>query len=248
MSTATSLRGKTVYGQGSYAPTRGTNDPSGYIQRGLRNNASPSGTVNPGTANNQGIYGGVSATGGDGESDTRSGIAQATLNGQQVENTASGISTQPTPVGISEPLIITETGQMQLPFDYNFAQGALQKKQETDQGLLGLQQKRQSDAIEFIRNKYNAQRQYGKQKLGTLNNFAGRGVAFSSGYGKSVANNATDFNNLSQQLQEAETRSINDSNTGRTMLQTQFQDYLRNQAVARGVSLETLMGSLGYGK
>lgn len=59
--------GKTVYGNGSYAPNRGTNNPAGYIKREV---------------NKTGPLGGVSNFGSTGRSETRSGLARKALERQ----------------------------------------------------------------------------------------------------------------------------------------------------------------------
>lgn len=61
------LVGKTIYRGSSYAPTRGQNNPQGYINRGLNNKK-------------QGPFGGVSRFGSTGRSETRSGLAKQALD------------------------------------------------------------------------------------------------------------------------------------------------------------------------
>lgn len=58
------LTGKRVYRMASHAPNRGTVKPKGYIKREIKK---------------QGLRRGVSKTGGDGMSDTRSGLAASAL-------------------------------------------------------------------------------------------------------------------------------------------------------------------------
>ena len=70
--------GKKVYAQGSFAPTRGTVDPQGYIQRELAKQQSVSSI---------GRY--------DGQSDTRSGLAQAALQRMKAVAPGQALSTQP---------------------------------------------------------------------------------------------------------------------------------------------------------
>jgi len=75
------LGGRKVYGQGSYAPTRGQVDPRGYIKREIKKKG-----LNRGK--HLGWYKTPSRFGPDGQSDTRSGLAQNAL--QSASGQASG--------------------------------------------------------------------------------------------------------------------------------------------------------------
>lgn len=67
--------GKTVFGNGSYAPNRGTNNPAGYIKREINKQGQEG-------INKQGPFGGVSNFGSTGRSETRSGLARRALERQ----------------------------------------------------------------------------------------------------------------------------------------------------------------------
>lgn len=67
------LVGKTVYRGGSYAPTRGQNNPQGYIQREQKKLPNE---------RKQGPFGGVSNFGSTGLSETRAGLAKQALKRQ----------------------------------------------------------------------------------------------------------------------------------------------------------------------
>lgn len=76
-------RGQPVYSNGSHAPTSGTVDPTGYIERGLNN-----------------------------PSDSRSGLAQAALSRLQGGSSATAPSPGVLPLGDIKALLITPTGQL----------------------------------------------------------------------------------------------------------------------------------------
>lgn len=76
-------RGQTVYGNGSHAPTSGTVDPSGYIDRSLNN-----------------------------PSDSRSGLAAAALDRLSGNGSVPSQSPGVLPLGDVTTLTITPTGQL----------------------------------------------------------------------------------------------------------------------------------------
>lgn len=116
------LTGKTVFGNGSHAPTRGTNNPAGYIKREINNGAD---------VNKSGPFGGVSTFGSTGKSETRSGLARKALERQGSKepkpNTNSGFVKRKNPTGLAQKvgqsrkerkrLIVTKFGALKLGRD-----------------------------------------------------------------------------------------------------------------------------------
>lgn len=87
------MTGKTVFGNGSYAPTRGTNNPAGYIKRDI---------------NKSGPFGGVSRFGSTGRSETRSGLAKAALARQETNDPQSVPLRQPSDFIKRKPAVNTD--------------------------------------------------------------------------------------------------------------------------------------------
>lgn len=91
-----------IYRNSSFAPTRGTNNPQGYIMRELAKRAKigmltrPNQTgAKPATPGKTGPYGGVSKFGSTGRSETRSGLAKRAMS----QNQGVQAPNRPRPVG-----------------------------------------------------------------------------------------------------------------------------------------------------
>lgn len=249
------LQGRTVYRNSSYAPTRGTNNPAGYIQRGLNQQQAPSmpQIVHGG---NVGPYGGVSSVGSDGQSDTRSGLAARALNSQlQHQGVGTSVAGQ-TAIGAPTPQLnipsapiadISPIGTIKLPYNFESNQNILAQKKAANEALLKLQQQRQEDAVNYARAIFENKNQFGTLLAQTLNDNAGRGTAFSSGYGKSVGDNYTKFNDLINQLQSNESRSLNNYQTGANQVQSDLNDFLLNAALQQGFIANKSAGKWGIG-
>lgn len=263
------LTGKRVYRMSSHAPTRGTNNPKGYVERELRNRnkpqmaqkvqplkkAEPLKKQMPGTH-------GISRVGKDGQSDTRSGLAARTMKIKPRIGTALSIRQHKPPVNKAgkvslmhaplttpgyKPIAINNNGRLDLPFDYSAAQNALEQQQKANQDLVGLQTQSQEHAQNYLKTLRDTQQGFGEQQRQTLNDNAARGTAFSSGYGMQVGNNANQFNNQVNDLNAENTTFNNGIEAQRNQINTGLQDYLRQQATARGVQLAPQLGTLGYG-
>lgn len=263
--------GRTVYGSGSYAPTRGqvsAQGMQGYLRRETRRN-------------NQGIYGGVSRFGGDGQSDTRSGMARQALARQQ-QNKWGGIEGRPgfnpnvkggrggkgggsgprpvangggangtnAPVGapVSTPsVVVNDDGTLELPYSPAWNEEILGGLQDTNSALLALQQQQQQQALQYASDKKGASDEYVTTKRDTLNDNASRGVAFSSGYGVAVGQDANNYNNLVNSLDLANSQANAGYDFDRTAIINAFKDQLRQGSLSYADSLVEGAGSLGYG-
>jgi hypothetical protein len=269
MNTNKALTGKRVYRMSSHAPTRGTNNPSGYIKRELRNDnkperaqriqpLKPAEPVYKKAAGNHG----VSKVGNDGQSDTRSGLASKM---KPPPRNITKLPSRPRPrvAGIVKAagmtggaamaahnkanIAINNNGRLDLPFDYSASQNALEQQQQANQSLLDLQSQQQQHAQEYLKGLRDAQQGYTGQQRQTLNDNAARGTAFSSGYGVQVGQNATNYNNAVNDLGAQNTQFNNSIEAQRTAVNTGLQDYLRQQALARAVKLDNDAGTLGFG-
>lgn len=245
------LVGKRVYNNSSYAPSQGTVNPQGYIQREINNPNS--------SDNNQGVYGGVSQTGNDGQSDTRSGLAAQALrrqfnNEDSASSQASGQTREqssyvPTAYNPNLPEVqITPLGQLKIPFNFKYASSVLNEKQKADASLMKLQQDRQNDLRQYLTSYRDSNKNYGIAQLGSLNNAASTGTVFSSGFGKRIADDATTFNNQITGLDMSEADSRNSANSSRASINDAFKSALSQYANDAGYSLDQSAGGYGLKK
>lgn len=250
--------GKKVYGNGSYAPNRGHVNPSGYMQRELRKRM----TAGP--------YGGVSKIGKDGQSDTRSGAASRMLKSRLgVKGSSSPSKSGKKPgspkdyildprhpsndpghkinVPSFQPIKISSTGQLELPYDMQASAALLARKEADNRDLLALQQQDQQTQMELAQARRNAGLDFTNLQRQTLNNSAGRGTAFSSQYGVGVANNATSYNNLLGDLATQESGWKSTLLNSRNGILNAFNSFLQKEALNRGITAGEKAGKLGYG-
>lgn len=229
--------GKKVYGQGSYAPTKGQVNPQGYIQREVERR------------NKQALAnrGGVSRVGNDGQSDTRSGLAARALRDNRglkaravqgkpvatVRNSGGGNSQRPktrtqqtsgnpvstTAVAPVGPTVnINPTGQLELPYGSEYANQVLDAQMQYDAELLAMQEEEQSNDLAYQSNMRDLDYGYKGQQRNTLNDNAASGTAFSSAYGVGVNEDSRSYMNAK-----------NDMDTSNTNFKTNIKSR-RNQA------------------
>lgn len=235
--------GRTIYRASSYAPTRGTVDPTGYIQRELRKR-------------------GVSNFGADGQSDTRSGLAQRSLNrsptltpvgqpqakGRNTNKTSQGASNAPTPAStvpttpaVTTPVVnVSPTGQIQLTLPAEDASNldAIQKQAEMQQALLELQQEHQNQALAYQQNIAAAAKAYEDQQLARTNDSSGRGLGFSSAHGVGVVKDSEGYNTAKNTLDTGWANFQNQNETAKNSITTAFQNYLAGLAQERAANAD----------
>lgn len=266
-------RGRAVYGQGSYAPTRGqvsAQGAQGYLKRELGKKGKA----------------GVSSWGRDGQSDTRSGVAKAALGRKDAAskgrpqlggirppltgpNTSKGGQVgqpggpdretggtrppiQPGQPGgggsAPDPVVeISENGQLKLPYNQQYGESVLGALQDSNSSLLDIQSQQQQQALQYMQANRDVDTQYTGLKRNTLSDNAGRGTAFSSGYGLAVGNDATMYNNTKNDLASQNTQINNTLDLQRAGIYDAFNDTLRQGALSYGNSLTEQAGNLGYG-
>jgi len=171
----------TVYGDGSSSATTGTVDPLGYITRELERRRK--------------MYQG----GADGQSDTRSGLAAGPLqnspvglpNGQQID--AGAQLPQQVAQVASSPTGALQFPGLDLPVDLDLTQqrtGYLgQYNQEVANNTTQLQQAAQQKLLQQNQLDQNIPLMF----RNLINGFSGRGMAYSSGYGRGVVNTNRDI-------------------------------------------------------
>ena len=247
------LVGKRVYNQSSYAPSQGTNNAQGYINREINKPDAPQ--APQGT---QGLYGGVSTFGNDGQSDTRSGIAQQALQSRmgsslqadpnQTRKTPLATASVPTAVNAIKTALpsikITPVGKLKLPFNFKYAQGVLEEKRTADAAILKLQQQRQAENRAYMQSILEGAEGYDDTQMESLNDAAGRGVAFSSGYGLKVANDATNYNRFLSQLNTEESDNINEATSGSAAVNNAYKSALAKYANQAGYEFDQKAGTM----
>jgi hypothetical protein len=272
MKVAKAATGSRNYNMGmSKAPTRGKVNPSGYIQREVRNR------------NQQ-------AVGRDGQSDRRSGLAQAALKNagryagkpQNPKMGARPVGVRPggrsanikigtpgfkdikigtpgfedikvgTPEGMGQPQIpnvrINNNGQLDLPFDEAFGLGLVEQQQEMNSELMGLQGEEQAQAMDFANQQRDLGLQFEDVKRNTLNGNAAGGTAFSSQYAVGASDNSRNFNNALNDLNAWNTQTMSGFGNQRMGIQNAFNDYVRQAVLRRSMDLAAEAGDLGYGQ
>jgi hypothetical protein len=258
-------RGKTVYSQGSFAPTRGrvsSQGVQGYIDREQRKPAS------------------VSRVGRDGQSDTRSGVAAKALKKHMFDNGGRQISTAPVQAPVlptsgvynvtsgfpstpgsadyaspnpSTPtlptsLVANASGQLELPYSDAWNSELLDALNESNASLADLSIQSQNQALEYAKTKRNLGIGYTDTKRSSLNNAAGAGTAFSSGYGLRVGRDAQENLNANNDLDAANTAFANQINLQRSQITNAFNSRLQQAVSEYAAQLAAEQaGSLGYG-
>lgn len=222
--TISELQGKTVYRNSSYAPTRGTNSPTGYIQREMAKRG-----IQP-TTGNVGTSGGISTVGGDGQSDTRSGLASNALNstsvgtGTELNSGATGaLVTQNSPTAQ-----ISAIGEINLPYNFSSNQNLIAQKQAAQQSLLELNQQRQQQNLQYLNDVEDTNNDFNTSKGQITRGASGRGLLFGTAHGKTARDNYDSFSNMMSRLASNE-KAAGDNYTDQ---QNQIIQNLNDQIVA----------------
>lgn len=234
--------GRTVYGNGSFAPNRGqvsAQGAQGYIKRQI---AQQNKVVQQGPYSTQPV-------GRDGKSDRRSGVAQAALNKPKTKaNTSPGklkgrpavgnsSSSQPKsstpttagPAQYSQPVtqVVTgPTGTLSIAVDSQFAPDVQAAYQEYQDSILAQQEEDQANALEYQEQMRKSNASFTDQKRNTLNDNASRGVAFSSAYSTAVGRDQSDYDNQINYLNQWNTNNQTNSNNRRNLASQSFNGRL----------------------
>lgn len=143
---------------------------------------------------------------------------------------------------------INSNGQLDLPYNQQFAGYLLDAKDSMNQQLMQLQQQGQQQGLEYAQYKRDADINYQDVARQTLANAAAKGVAFSSGYGHHVAENATDYANYTGDLEQQNTLYNQGATNQRNLIETTFNDMLRRWSLDQAAQAAKDAGHLGYGK
>lgn len=264
--------GKKVYARGAHRPTAGRVNPAGYIAREARNRAKKrsvsrvgrdgqsdtrSGLAKAAIARTQSMTGSVpkTAPGAPIAMKPVSTMAPAPVPGQVPRPgapvTETGNMSQPagTPAVPQVPHIqINPNGTLDLPYDIQATSDLLAQKEAANTALLDLQSAEQQQALDFTTQRRDLDIDYEGIRREALNRASGRGTAFSSGYGVDVGNNARDYNNVLNDLIAGNNAFQQDATKQRNNIVTNFNDFVRKEALDRAARLAEQAGKLGYGK
>lgn len=255
--------GNRVYRGGSSAPTQGTVDPMGYIDRGLNNPSQKrSGLAEAALRRLGGRNRGAGQTGPGGrpqesdrpnayglETQTQSGQARGLgaptggppgLGGQQ----PPGL--QMSAIGkLQAPDLAAKFGGTGLPFDIDAAdaqQQLLSRKnrfeQEFTQGQQGLER-------DYTLQRRSVEDQLPDERRNLLENYAGRGLAYSSGYAYDTGDLEGQYANLLAQLEGGKTEGLADLLRQRGLFNEDYASQLQAIQAAAARRLSDQAGDLG---
>jgi hypothetical protein len=265
--------GKTVYGNGSFAPNRGqvsAQGAQGYLKRSLNNKRPQFQTpgINPGGFNgNEGRRVGAMRIGNDGQSDTRGGVAQAAMQrAQSMMHPGQTPGTKPTPPifnhegpkppvppgsnggGQQVPQVkIGDNGQIELPYDSGYSQQVYGDLADFNNQLMGLQQGQQQQALQYQQGLRDENQGFQHQQIQDLGSNAGAGTAFSSRYATDVGNTFGSHQNAVNGLDSANNLYNQQVTAQRANIQDNFNQELQAAAAARAANADSKAGTLGYG-
>lgn len=263
--------GNPVYNGGSPNPTSGTLDPSGYITRGLN---TPSGSRSglaaaalsrirgvPQYANDPNAPSGVQAIGpapvigGDplsaGPQQVSSTVGGANSPAAQAINQRQVPQQSFSPIA---PLRINPLGQIQLPQQQSLALDADLSGQvaadtnSANNTLAGLEQQINAVGQQYATSAQQQQSQEPNILNALQGAFAGRGMGFSSGYGRGVETEGDRFTSALSNLLSGAQNNVNNLQNQQSQvpinLQSLIQQLLGTQATRNIVNA----GSLGIGQ
>lgn len=290
MSEASYLVGNRVYRGASNAPTRGTVDPMGYIERELNKGMSTfplgaavknnwqrrSGLAGAALNRLQGNSGGSAIQGPQHGQTLGSALQPPQTPGQTaLQNGSTGILSRP-PIGSisggpvqfnpggggvagGPPKLGVATGAMpgasgtgqpgdtSLPFDAQFGQDSANAAWQHDNFMAQIQAMKDQLENQYAQGSRDLNIQHPMLLRQLLGNYAGRGMAHSSGYADQYGNVEQQFQNAMNDLNMQHTTGaadlLNQQNTYEAGYQ-QFLDALRTAAAQR---LSDQAGGLGLG-
>lgn len=279
MALSSYLAGNRIYRGASNAPTRGTVDPMGYVERSLNNpsqrrsglasaalrrlqptgpgeqpgTASPGGisdrfgrqrtqqlTNNPRTAGGSPVGGAISGGGGSGLNYGGSG-GQVGPPRLTVDGIGKLKPQLPNPMGSASQ------GATSLPFDAEAAdaQVSLQAQKNRFESDATAEQGRIER--EYVNQRRDVEDEMPEQQRRLLENYAGRGLAYSSGYAYDQGDQKSQYARLLAELEQGKTGGIADLLRQRGQFNDEWSGRLQaiQQAAARRLAEQA--GDLGLG-
>ena len=140
------------------------------------------------------------------------------------------------------------SGMLELPYNQAFGQSSYDALQQANEGLLGLKQGTDTQALQYSQQKRNQEQAYKSLQGQTLNANAAAGTAFSSRYGTAVTGNAQQYANQMSDLENQNTAFLQNAALQKTNIMSGLNNTLAQQAQAYAQELAKQAGTLGYGK
>lgn len=271
----TAAAGRRQYGMGSYAPTRGKVNPAGYVKRELKGRLGQpvQGRDNFGrpSESRSGLAAAALNKRFKGASPPRmlpkkQGVSNGpkfnkkpnAIKGMIPKKAApkgGGASSGPLPPSITPAQIratmptvkINANGRLDLPFDAAYGLGLVEQQQAADAELMQLQQDEQQWGLDLQNARRDLDTQFTDIKRDTLNEHAGRGLAFSSGYGDSVLQNQNQYNTFQNDLASQDALARSGFSNARTGIENAMNDFIRMATQRRVEELSAEAGKLGFG-
>lgn len=161
---------------------------------------------------------------------------------QKSPDNGPGLTDQP------QSMQVNPNGQLDLPYSPDMAWQVYSAQNDANQQLLQLQMQQQQQQLQYNQMLRDAGLQYGDLKRDTLNNAAARGLAYSSMYGKDVAENARQYNNYIGDLNSQNALFNQGIDLSRTQIQNGLSDLIRAASLQQAQNLESQAGNLGFGQ
>lgn len=250
--------GNRVYRGGSSAPTQGTVDPSGYIDRELNNVASQqrSGLAQAALRRLKGP--GASIERAKQSAGQSPYAARSVRTGPALPN-KGGVGSAPpvaTPalqmssigkLGVPDVAASASQGATGLPFDPEAAdaqQQLLSRKNRFEQMVNDAQYGLERD---YTTRKRTVEDEIPDSKRQLLESYAGRGLAYSSGYTHDYGDLSSQYANLLAELEQGKTEGLANLLRQRGMFSEEYATQLQNIQAAAARRLAEQAGDLGLG-
>lgn len=243
--------GKKVYRSGSSAPTQGTVNPTGYVERSLAASTSRSGLASAALRRIQALK--PAATPTAAVKDVRvptsktwypsasvkpSSTGALTFNRLNVANrattatkaAATATTNRTTALaGLKEKrLAATQRNDTALPFDAQASDQRARAIRDRDERLAQLEEAIANEAQGYTLTRRNTEEAEPNKLEQILNAFAGRGMAFSGSYGKALGDESRDFAGRLGKIESAHTESKSGFEKNRSTYERNYTDQLQD--------------------
>lgn len=255
--------GRKVYGQGATAPTRGQVDPGGYIRRELSRRNTQQGVSRVGRDGQSDTRSGIAAKAIHGNIGNNIGRPNANgmqQPGQQMSQwqaptfgqgagQGSAVTTPGVGMGAAPPtpVQVNNNGVLELPYNSEYANQALDAQQSFDDEMMSLNFEEQNQQAEMARFMRELESGYVDRQRETLSGAAGNGMLYSSQYTTGANNDATQYNNTKNDATNQNTNFMSQLAARRNSAQSGFNQLIQRITQGYADSLSEDAGNLGYG-
>lgn len=156
----------------------------------------------------------------------------------------TSLSTTPTAPQVK----VNANGMLELPYSQNMSLSAMKALQGSNEELLALQQEEQALQQEAMQGRRDADLTYRQLQQQNLAGNASSGTAYSSAYGKDVADSASAYSNTLADISRRESDFTQQASLRRAMIQSALAEQLAAAAQENQVELTDQAGELGFGQ